>query len=231
MATRTGSRPASLIPGVSTVQGAARKVAKAVYPATPPKQGKLGFEYEAVNKAAEKHHINPVILWGVFGAETAHGSNVKTSSTGAKGAFQFEPETAKAYNYPYTNAQTKPIFEAQANSAAAYLAALLPGGKGETSAMKGTGWEAAWEKALKQYSGGGYGLAHVKAEAGNPAQISGTEFANTEEANKTESEPKEEGLWAQITRFGVTLVGLLLGAALVYYGIVTMLKKPAEQPA
>lgn len=110
----------------------------------------LNQQLNIVKREAQKNGVPYWILWGVYGAETTHGANITTSSTGAKGAFQFEPETAKAYNYPYTNEFTIPIFEKQASAAARYLAALHKSCGGD------------WNCAIKHYSGGGYDLNHVK---------------------------------------------------------------------
>jgi tape measure domain-containing protein len=98
----------------------------------------------SVNAAAARYGIPSDLLWGVYGVETGHGSNVKTSSAGAKGAFQFMPGTAPGYNYPYTNKQTPKIFTQQALGAAHYLSDLLKRFHGDVGA------------ALKAYSGGGY---------------------------------------------------------------------------
>lgn len=77
-----------------------------------------------VNGAAANRGIPAEILWGVFGVETGWGSNVATSSAGAKGPFQFIESTAKAYNYPYTNSPSLTEFQKQADAAAHYLSDL-----------------------------------------------------------------------------------------------------------
>ena len=74
--------------------------------------------------AAKKYGLPNWVLWGVYGVETGFGSNVNTSSTGAKGSFQFEPATAAKYQYPYTNATDTTTFTAQADGAAHYLSDL-----------------------------------------------------------------------------------------------------------
>lgn len=111
--------------------------------------------YQIVQAKAAKYRVPVSVLWGVYGVETAHGSDVNTSSAGAKGAFQFIESTAHSYNYPYTNAQTQPIFEAQADSAAHYLSDLV----------HQTG---SWDAALQHYSGGGYGWKEVAEHSGAP---------------------------------------------------------------
>lgn len=108
---------------------------------------------QIVAEKAAKYQVPESVLWGVYGVETSHGSNVSTSSAGAKGAFQFIEGTAKQYNYPYTNTQNEQIFAAQADSAAHYLSDL----KRE---------HGTWDGALKAYSGGGYGWSQVAAASG-----------------------------------------------------------------
>jgi hypothetical protein len=104
-----------------------------------------------VQQAANSHKVPFWVLWGVYGLETTWGKNVKTSSAGAIGDFQFLPSTASTYNYPLTNTPNGAQFNQQADAAAAYLAALY----------KQTG---SWDAALQHYSGGGYGEAAVKAK-------------------------------------------------------------------
>ncbi len=178
-------------------------------------------EAQAVLNAANKWHINPEILWGVYGAETSHGSDVKTSSTGARGPFQFEPETAKQYGYPYgvneNGVTNMAAFAKQADAAAHYLSALLPGGKGETAAMKGAAWNTAWNTALQHYSGGGYGLAHVQAEGKSLSGNFGTSFQNQEETRKVEEGPTSPT--GKFGELGLMLVLMLAGAILLIYGV------------
>jgi hypothetical protein len=118
---------------------------------------------------AKVHGVPPQILYGVWGIETTYGNDVTTSPTGAKGAFQFEPETAARYNYPYTNEQTIEIWQAQANGAASYLAQLF----------RETG---SWNAAIERYSGGGYGLSEVEAHgegAGQPIKANHVPLAKS----------------------------------------------------
>lgn len=84
----------------------------------------LGTARVAINASAEKYHIPGAMLWGVFGVETGFGSNVATSSAGAKGPFQFVPGTAKAYDYPLTNDPSPQEFQKQSDAAAHYLSDL-----------------------------------------------------------------------------------------------------------
>jgi hypothetical protein len=213
------------LPGIGFVEHAGRFYA----PGVDHKQSDLSQEYEAVLNAANKWHINPVILWGVYGAETSHGSNIKTSSTGAVGPFQFEPATAKQYGYP-TNANVTGVtnmtaFAKQADAAAHYLASLLPGGKGE-SKLGGKAWTAAWEKALRAYSGGGYGLAEVRQRGRGASKIMGSEAQNQAETETVESNPSEEDFFAKLAKLGVTIVLLLAGVLLVVYGIMVAVRPP-----
>jgi hypothetical protein len=116
-----------------------------------------------VEAAAKKHGVPPSILWGVYGVETSHGSNISTSSAGAKGAFQFIESTAKSYGYPYTNEHTEKVFAAQADVAAKYLADLYRE-------------HGSWDSALKAYSGGGYGYSQVAAQGKIPKSGGGELF-------------------------------------------------------
>lgn len=77
-----------------------------------------------IQQATSKYGIPNAILKGVFGMETAFGANVKTSSAGAEGPFQFIRSTAQQYGYPYTNSPTIGQFQQQADSAAHYLSDL-----------------------------------------------------------------------------------------------------------
>lgn len=121
----------------------------------------LGNAQVIIHASADKYHVPAWILWGVFGVETGFGKNVKDSSAGAKGPFQFMPATAKAYDYPLTNSPNVNEFQKQADAAAHYLSDLKK--------KYGT-----WELALRHYSGDGapnhgYGVAAVKkANAGTP---------------------------------------------------------------
>jgi Transglycosylase SLT domain len=217
--------------GIGAVTGKTPRYAvKTVTPASL--EGRLAI----VTKAAEKYRINPLILWGVYGVETAHGSNVTTSSTGAKGSFQFEPETARAYGYPYTNATDTATFTRQAEGAAHYLSSLLPGGKGEQQLKGGKGgnWEAAWEKALHAYSGGGYGLAKVKQASSGAKDIQATTETNKAESTKVENEAgKGTGLFGPLIEFlgswAVKGVLLLAGAVLMIYGVMVAVKPATRE--
>ena len=80
-----------------------------------------------------------------MGVETDFGRNVKTSSAGAVGPFQFEPDTARAYGYPLTNNPNRAQFLLQANAAAKYLSKLIKDNHGDVQA------------ALSQYGGGNPG--------------------------------------------------------------------------
>jgi hypothetical protein len=196
------------------------------------KQSTLSLEYEAVLRSAEKYHINPVILWGVYGAETSHGGDVKTSSTGARGPFQFEPATAKAYGYPLnanvTGVTNLKAFQQQSDSAAHYLASLLPGGKGEVGLKRGKTWEAAWESALRHYSGGGYGLALVKQRGSAAKDVIGAEASNLAETAHVEEGPAHHSLLEEIEKFALTAALLIVGAVLVIYGIMVAVR-PRER--
>lgn len=113
-----------------------------------------------INSSATRWHVSPWILLGVFGKETAFGSDVHTSTAGAVGLTQFLPSTAAKYNYPLTNNPTSAQAQQQFNATAHYLSDLY----------HQTG---SWDSALRHYSGGGYGLADVQAEAKQALGTSG----------------------------------------------------------
>ncbi len=104
----------------------------------------LNEQLVITKREAARYHVPWILLWGIYGVETTHGANITTSKTGAKGTFQFEPETAKRYNYPYTNEFSNRIFEQQSGAAAHYLSDLYKEHK-------------SWDAAIRAYSGGGYG--------------------------------------------------------------------------
>lgn len=71
-----------------------------------------------VKAAAEKYGISPNTLWGVYGTESAFGTNNGPSSAGAEGPFQFMPSTAKAFGIDPNN------FDQAVDAAAKYLKQL-----------------------------------------------------------------------------------------------------------
>lgn len=107
---------------------------------------------DQINAASKAYNVSPWILLGVFGKETTFGSDVTTSSAGAVGLTQFLPSTAAKYGYPLTNNPTPAQAQQQFNATAHYLSDLY----------HQTG---SWDKAIRSYSGGGYGLADVQSEA------------------------------------------------------------------
>lgn len=122
-----------------------------VNPLTNPKPATA--DNSVVESAAKKHGIDPQLLIGVWGLETDFGKNVKTSSAGAVGDFQFLPSTAAGWKYPLTNTPTSAQFAKQADAAAGYLAQLIKDHNGDVNA------------AVHAYSGGGYGLSEVQSKA------------------------------------------------------------------
>jgi hypothetical protein len=107
----------------------------------------------ALVSAAHKAGIPVSVLLGVYGMETAFGSNISTSSAGAVGPFQFLPSTAQGRGYPLTNTPTVAEFQQQADAAAGYLASLFKSHNSD------------WNAALTAYSGGGYGATDVAQKA------------------------------------------------------------------
>lgn len=94
------------------------------------------------------------VAWGVYGEETNWGRYIGTSSTGAQGLMQFEPDTAAAYHYPLTNHPDSVQSQQQFTAACLYLRDLEHE-------------HGSWDAALRAYSGGGYGAADVAGKAGD----------------------------------------------------------------
>jgi Transglycosylase SLT domain len=119
-----------------------------------------------VNEAASYYHLSPEILWGVYGIETSHGTDVKTSSTGAMGSYQFEPETARQYGYPLSNSKDRKTFRTQTFAAAHYLSDIMKGGRRTPQ---------NYNRALKIYNSGrptaGYGFHEVRARGSSWAAV------------------------------------------------------------
>lgn len=74
-------------------------------------------EQQIFQQAANRHGIEPRVLWGVYGTESGFGKNASTSSAGAEGPLQFEPGTARSLGVKNVNN----LAEA-ADGAARYLA-------------------------------------------------------------------------------------------------------------
>lgn len=162
-----------------------------------------------LQQSAEKYGIPYNILAGVFGLETDFGQNIKTSSAGAMGAFQFMPGTAPAYNYPMTNNPSAAQFQQQADGAAHYLSDLYK--------AKGN-----WNDALHGYSGNGYGLSEVIAKAGKitdtPILPDGVHNAVDAVTNVVNLPQKFYDLLTDITIY-IRLFEAIFGGLLVYFGL------------
>lgn len=92
-------------------------------------------EISVIKGVASKHGVPANILAGVYGAETNYGNNVRPSSAGAQGYFQFMPGTAKELG-------VNPMdFNSSADGAARYLSQL----------HKQFG---SWDKAIAAYNAG-----------------------------------------------------------------------------
>jgi Transglycosylase SLT domain len=171
---------------------------------------------ELARQSAAKYHIPFSVLWGVSGVETSHGTNISTSSAGAKGWFQFIAPTAQLYNYPYTNATDANTLHLQADAAAHYLSDLYH-------------QHGSWDAALKAYSGGGYGWSQVAAKGGEkaPGPI-GQAYLGTKAVVEAPVNAAEEVLgWVEKEgplKLATTVVLLLAGAVLVVYGIMVAVR-------
>lgn len=105
-----------------------------------PQHPGRAVELLVVRQAARRWKISTATLWGVYGTETGFGSNIKESSAGAQGPFQFMPGTAKQYGVNVLD------FTSSAFGAAHYL---------HDSGANTDPDSAATHKALNTYSGGG----------------------------------------------------------------------------
>jgi len=186
---------------------------------------------KAIAKAAEKYKVNPTYLWGIYGTETAFGTDVKTSSAGAKGPFQFEPETAKEYGYPLgvnENGITNwTAFQQQANAAARFLAAhgATPSGG------------ASSEAAVRAYNPGSstyLGEVLMHAKSWGLAQAGEAKSDQEREAEKNTPVPSPSSLlsslspWGKFGELGLSLILMIAGAVLLVYGVMVMLR-PREK--
>lgn len=126
----------------------------------------LAERAQDVLEASNYYHISPEILWGIYGIETSHGADVKTSSTGAMGSYQFEPGTAKEYGYPMSNSKDRKTFRTQTFAAAHYLSSIMKGGRRTPQ---------NYNRALKIYNSGtpnaGYGFNEVRKRGASWAAV------------------------------------------------------------
>ena len=76
-----------------------------------------------ISATAQKYGLSPQTLWGIYGAESAYGTNEGPSSQGALGPFQFEPNTGAQYGLTSLPGQTGTIwdFATSLDAAANYL--------------------------------------------------------------------------------------------------------------
>jgi hypothetical protein len=206
--------------GVGTIQHAARFYAPGVK-GNPPSQ--MAKEQEAIQRASEKYKVNPAYIWGIFGVETSFGSDIKRSSTGARGPFQFEPETAKQYGYPIGANEPRitnwAAFQKQADATAHFLAAHN-GTKDPQGAVK------AYNPGEADY------LKKVVAAAQSWGKALSTQSANQQETEHVEENPTtpEAGTWAKFGALGLNLILILAGAALLVYGVMVMLRPRDKIP-
>lgn len=156
-------------------------------------EGKLGSsnQYKFVSEVAKKYGVSPHTLWGIYGTETSYGSNITTSSTGAKGSFQFEPGTAKTYGYPETNKPNATQRMEQAVAAARLIAAETRKYHSEGAAVEayyaghpGTSEGADYRKKVEAAGGAHFGAAEKKEAENNPGNKKLQELLNEAEHGK-----------------------------------------------
>ena len=216
------------IPGVKAVEEAGAAAGAAANPVKTP-ETYLERAAKTIQAAGEKYKVNPAYLWGIFGTETGYGSDVKTSSAGAIGAFQFEPATAKEYGYPLVNepnsnsqgaksAQYWENFTKQAEAAAHYLNAH-GGQKNITAAVQ------AYNPGSKSYLS--EVLAHAKTFAD---QFGNRESQLTEASQVNEAKPSGSGaslveqIFGSLGKLAITGVLYAIGAVLIAYGILVAIR-------
>lgn len=78
-------------------------------------------QYSAITAAANAYGLSPQTLLGVYGTESAYGTNLGPSSAGARGPFQFLPSTGTKYGL---NSTTINEFGPSLTAAAQYLKSL-----------------------------------------------------------------------------------------------------------
>jgi len=238
---KAGVNIAAPYPHGTTLKQAQEAELKALATGKPVPRPTLTLEAQVVKNVAERWRISPAILWGVYGRETNHGANVKASSTGAVGPFQFEPATAKEYGYPLgvnENGVTSLLgFEMQASAAAHLLAA---NGAQNVSKVKSPAQRTKLlEEAIAAYNTGSrhgkpeYSLAQVIAAGkGFPAAFSnsGGTAKLEKEAEEGEKYPtKVEGsALEKFGELGITLILILAGAILLIYGVAVAVR-PREK--
>lgn len=222
--------------GYEDIGAAAGKVANPV----KHSQSDLNKAAEAIRKAGEKFHVNPAYLWGIFGTETSYGSDLSVSSTGARGPFQFEPETAKAYGYPLGVNETGNLsnvdwkaFSKQAEAAAHFLASHGADERVGFGVLTAKGKKERIENAIRAYNPGEASyLSKVLEHAKSFSSSFGTEHENKAETRKVE-EAKAGPSWLKNLMeeiFGfigtevVKGVLLLAGAVLIVYGIMVAVR-------
>lgn len=140
-----------------------------------------------IEQAAASQRLPASLLWGVYGAETNFGRNVRRSGAGAVGPFQFEPSTARGLGInPYN-------FRQAAFGAAKYLApyfhkggaraALIAynAGPGRLSGPLPAETQAYIPKVLqlaKTWQGGGGGVVGAPGPSGgSPGLVPGVQGA------------------------------------------------------
>jgi hypothetical protein len=90
-------------------------------------QARLTPAQRTIKAAANKYGIDPAILYGIYGQESAFGKNAGTSPAGATGPFQLMPATARSLGVKNPN-----DLRQAAAGAAKYFAQLLKHFGGDT---------------------------------------------------------------------------------------------------
>lgn len=101
-----------------------------------------------IDAVAKEYGLSPQTLLGVYGTESAYGTNLGPSSAGALGPFQFLPKTGAEYGL---NSTTIEQFGPSLVAAAKYLKSL--GANSDPNSAQTAG-------ALNAYSGGG-GVSYI----------------------------------------------------------------------
>lgn len=200
-----------------------------------------------INAVAKQYGLSPTTLLGVFGAESAYGTNLGPSSAGARGPFQFLPSTGTEYGLNSTSieeftpslvaaAKYLQSLGANANPESKQTFAALNGYNGNKSGSSPSGYTnsvlsyglspAAFEALEKKAEAAGIsGTINIPQDANNG--VNAITGAASSAANAVASVPKAIGWvfsnWLRVLEF---IGALILGIA----GLV-LLGRSVREPA
>ena len=131
----------------------------------------------AIDATAAHYGLSPTTLLGVYGTESAYGTNLGPSSAGALGPFQFLPSTGAKYGLSGTTIMQ---FQPSLTAAAQYLKSLgansnptSPATFGALNAYNGNGSGSSASGYTNQVLSFGLSPAQFKALAANAVAAAG----------------------------------------------------------